>query len=442
MLNAIFFILMLLSILLAAFTGRMEAVTQAAIQSAKDAVELALGLVGVMTFFLGLMKVAEEGGLLRILARWLTPLLSRIFPSIPRGHPAIGAIILNISATLLGLGNAATPFGIKAMMELDRLNRTKGTATNAMVLFLAINTSGLTLLPTTMMALRASAHSANVAGILFPTWVAGICASLMAIFLAPLLARLPAYKQTDSLPLLPDNNLGAVPGPPEPIIDPETCSDKAARALVPPRRWHSFTALAIVLALTLALILQIRAASQSTAPIEIFRHVLSFWTLPAIILLILLLGWSRGVKVYEALIEGGKEGFSVALRIIPYLVAILVMVGIFRASGGLEILVNVLGPVAGLMGMPAEALPVALLRPLSGSGTLGVIAEIFKTHGPDSFIGYLVSTIYGSTETTFYVLAVYFGAIGIKNTRHALPACLLADAAGILAGVLMIHLLF
>jgi spore maturation protein SpmA len=436
MLNIIFFALMLLSILLAAFTGRMEAVTQATIKSAKDAVELALGLIGVMTFFLGLMKVAEEGGLLRVLARSLKPLLTRIFPGIPADHPAMGAMILNISANFLGLGNAATPFGIKAMMELERLNTAKGTATNAMVLFLAINTSGLTLLPTTMMALRASAQSMNVAGILFPTWVAGLCATTVAILVSSLLARLPAYKRTSPLVMFRQS------GKPGESPEAEELSTPATPALNARTAWHKWMAAAPLLALLVALILQIRAAAQTSPPLDLFRNLLSFWTLPSIILLLLLFGWVNGVKVYDALVEGGKEGFNVALRIIPYLVAILVMVGIVRASGGLDILVKTLGPVAGWAGIPAEALPVAFLRPLSGSGTLGVIAEIFKTHGPDSFTGYLVSTIYGSTETTFYVLAVYFGAVGIKNTRHALPACLLADCAGVLAGVWMVRLLF
>ena len=170
--------------------------------------------------------------------------------------------------------------------------------------------------------------------------------------------------------------------------------------------------------------------------------MLSFWVLPALIASLVLFGWARGVKVYESLVEGAKEGFRVAVRIIPYLVAILVMVGMFRASGGLDLLVRFVGPVTGKIGMPAEALPVAILRPLSGSGSLGLVAEILKTHGPDSFIGYMVSTIYGSTETTFYVLAVYFGAVGIRKTRHTLPACLLADVAGILAAVFMVNILF
>jgi spore maturation protein SpmA len=439
MLNIIFLLLMLVSILMASFTGRMEAVTQATVKSARDAVELALGLVGVMTFFLGIMKVAEQGGLLAILARTLQPVLCRIFPSVPANHPAIGAMIMNLAANFLGLGNAATPFGIKAMMELDKLNETKGTVTNAMVLFLAINTSGLTLLPTTMISLRASAQSVNVAGILFPTWVAGICATLMAILISPLLARLPYYLKKPTVGTATDlspaegNSISTLAADASPSgIGPLSPTERIWRTIL-----ALLAGLLFLAGLGYTLVYALPLPSSET-----FRSLVSFWTLPAIILFLLAFGWSRGVKVYDAIIEGGKEGFNVALRILPYLVAILVMVGIFRASGGMELLVRVFSPLASLIGMPAETLPVALLRPLSGSGTLGVVAEIFKTHGPDSFIGIMASVIYGSTETTFYVLAVYLGAVGIKNTRHALPSCLLADASGILAGVWIVRMLF
>jgi spore maturation protein SpmA len=433
MLNQIFLIVGVFSIVLAAYTGQMEAVTQAVIQSAKDAVELALGLVGVMAFFLGMMKVAEEGGLLQVLSRGLRPLLRRLFPSVPSDHPAIGAMIMNIAANLLGLGNAATPFGVKAMMELDRLNGAKGTATNAMILFLAINTSGLTLLPTTMISLRASAQSHDVAGILFPIWIAGCCATLMAIIFSPFLSKLPWYRKSD--PPCAQGSANQNSSPVEPHSGPSLL-------LLQPARWRVWSGIAVGSIFSIAMVIFVIQSSKTIRALELFRHLISFWILPAILLSILLFGWVRGVKVYDAIIEGAKEGFNVALRIIPYLVAILVMVGLFRASGGLGLLVHILAPAANLFGLPAEALPVALLRPLSGSGTLGVIAEIFKTHGPDSFVGYMTSTIYGSTETTFYVLAVYFGAIGIKETRHAIPTCLLADLSGIIAGVFMVHLLF
>lgn len=433
MLNLIFLTISILSIVLAAFTGQMEAITQAVIKSAKDAVELALGLVGVMAFFLGLMKVAEEGGLLRILARLLRPLLRRLFPAVPSDHPAVGAMIMNIAANLMGLGNAATPFGIKAMMELDRLNGAKGTATNAMILFLAINTSGLTLLPTTMISLRASAQSHDAAGILFPIWVAGACATLMAVAFSPLLARLPRYRATEP-PSIQDCGFEN-----RDLAENFAAAPPKFSSFSPWRFWSGIIALS---AFAFALAVFVIRSMGKIGSLDLFRHLVSFWILPAILMVVFLFGWIRGVKIYEAIIEGAKEGFNVALRIIPYLVAILVMTGLFRASGGLDVLVKMLTPAIQVLGMPAEALPVALLRPFSGSGTLGFVADLFKTHGPDSFIGYMASIIYGSTETTFYVIAVYFGAIGIKETRHAIPACLLADLSGILAGVLMVHIIF
>lgn len=433
MLNLIFFVIMLFSILLAAFTGRMEAVTQATLKTAREAVDLALGLVGVMAFFLGLMKVAEEGGLLHLLAKLLRPILQKVFPEVPPDHPAIGAIIMNMAANFLGLGNAATPFGVKAMMELDRLNGAKGTATNAMVLFLAINTSGLTLLPTTMLSLRASAQSQNAAGVLFPIWIAGICATLMALLIAPLLARIPSYRRSKPAA---NNKLFAEEG----ILTTSPEEKSPINKSIP--RGRLILAGAVLMAFGFAAILFIIRSRQSMDWLELLRTLISFWILPALLLAVFLFGWTREVKIYDALIEGAKEGFNVALRIIPYLVAILVMVGVLRASGGFEILVKAISPITNWIGLPAEALPVALLRPFSGSGTLGFIADLFKTNGPDSLIGYMASTIYGSTETTFYVLAVYFGAVGIKRTRHAIPACLMADLSGILAGILVVKWIY
>jgi spore maturation protein SpmA len=433
MLNLIFFAIMLFSILLAAFTGRMEAVTQATLKTAREAVDLALGLVGVMAFFLGLMKVAEEGGLLFLLAKLLRPVLRKVFPEVPPDHPAIGAIIMNMAANFLGLGNAATPFGIKAMMELDRLNGTKGTATNAMVLFLAINTSGLTLLPTTMLSLRASAQSQNAAGVLFPIWIAGICATLMALLIAPGLARISSFQRSN-----PPGTSGTFSEQSSPADSVQI--NNPGHGPVP--RWRLLMAAMVLLAFGSAVVLFIVRSRQAMNWLELFRNLVSFWILPALLLSIFLFGWIREVKIYDALIEGAKEGFNVALKIIPYLVAILVMVGVLRAAGGFELLVNIISPATNWIGLPAEALPVALLRPFSGSGTLGFIADLFKTCGPDSLIGYMASTIYGSTETTFYVLAVYFGAVGIKRTRHAIPACLLADLSGILAGILVVKWIY
>ena len=442
MLNGIFVGIVLLSILMAAFSGRMEMLSQAVLESARSAVTLALGLIGVMAFFLGLMRVASDGGLLRMMARAVHPVLRFLFPAIPRDHPAMSAMILNITSNLLGLGNAATPFGLKAMMELDRLNNDKGTATDAMVLFLALNTSGLALLPLGVISLRAAADSQDAAGILATTWFASGCATVAGILAATLLARTSRYRLAKSIST-------------EAIQDRrvETSSFDQAQAedasmtpqsqpeLVPPR-WGKPVVLLFYLLLLTALAIHFQREVNTTPALDLVRSIMSFWMLPALIAGLVLFGWARGVKVYESLVEGAKEGFQVAVKIIPYLVAILVAVGIFRASGGLDLLAQAIGPVTNLIGMPAEALPVALVRPLSGSGALGVMTEVMKTHGPDSFTGYMVCTFNGSTDTTFYILAVYFGSVGIKRTRHALPACLTADVTGILAAVLIVNLLF
>jgi len=431
MLNIIFVVIVLCSILMAAFTGRMEGLTLAVVNSARDAVTLALGLIGVMAFFLGLMKVAEEGGILRVVTRLLHPVIRVLFPGIPKGHPAASAMILNIASNMLGLANAATPFGIKAMMELDKLNSRKGTATNAMIMFLAINTSGLALLPSGVISVRAAAGSADPAGILVTTWFASGMATVVGVSIAFLLSRLPWYAGSEPAGLAPES-----------IVEVSSSGDQEPPkpALSGPRGglWIGLAVAAAFLAALGRYLLADGGAGLQDRVSDVF----SYWLLPALIGGLILFGWVRGVKVYDCLVEGAREGWSVAKRIIPYLVAILVAIGMLRASGGIELLGWALGDFTSWIGMPAEALPMAVMRPLSGSGALGVMAEILNTHGPDSFVGYMVSTFQGSTETTFYVLAVYFGAAGIKKTRHALPACLTADVAGILAAVFIVNLLF
>jgi spore maturation protein SpmA len=429
-LNAFFVALVLVSVFVAAFTGHMEAVSSSALDAAKKSVELALGLVGVMSLFMGLMKVAQDGGLLRLIAAAAAPVMRRLFPDVPEDHPAMSAMILNIASNMLGLGNAATPFGIRAMQELDRLNPAKGTATNAMVLFLAINTAGLAILPTGVVALRAAAGSKDPAGIFFTTWFASACATLVAILAATLLAKLPRYKATN-----PQGTLTEAPSaePPPSILD------EPART---PPRFGGWLAAAYVAAVGTALVLHFGREVGVRPWGEVARAVVSFWMIPVLIAGLVLFGWARGVRVYESVVEGAKEGFQVALRIIPYLVAILVAVAMFRASGCLDLFVLAVSPLTAPLGLPAEAVPMAVLRPLSGSGAFGVMSEILSTRGPDSYLGYLVSTMQGSTDTTFYILAVYFGAIGIKKTRHAVPAGLLADAAGIAAAVFICHLVW
>lgn len=386
-------------------TAPMESLSLAIVKAAEGAVTLSLGLVGVMALFLGLMKVAEDGGLLRTVAKLLRPLMVRLFPDVPAGHPAMGAVIFNISANVLGLGNAATPFGVRAMQELERLNPHKGTASNAMVLFLAINTSSVTILPTSVIALRAAAGSTDPAGIVATTLFATICSTAVAIIAALSLARF--FPVAGELPDVAEK--------------PAAADDLADDGAYP--AWVSFAALAGVFALVPLTILWGRQAAP--------------WIVPGLVVGLLGFGFVRGVKVYESFVEGAREGFQVAIRIIPYLVAILVAVAMLRDSGGLDMVIGPLGSLTAPFGLPAEALPMALLRPLSGSGAYGVLASILDDPalGPDSYVGYLASTIQGSTETTFYVLAVYFGAVQIRRIRHALAAGLLADVAGVAASV-------
>lgn len=407
----------------------MEALGLGVVDSAESAVTLAIGLVGVMALFLGLMKVAEKGGLLTIIARALRPLLTRLFPDVPAEHPAMGAIILNLSANVLGLGNAATPFGIRAMQQLDRLNPHKGTATNAMVLFLAMNTSSVTLLPTGVIALRASAGSMDPAGIVPTTLFATICSTTVAIFMAKLLQRY--WRMPDAPAEAPRAEQSFMP---EELkeSEPEDESDEQWPSEAPPGYplWVSVLVLGGIAALVPLTV--------------IYGRVIAPWIIPGLIVTLLGFGALKRVRIYEVFVEGARDGFAVALRIIPYLVAILVAVGMLRESGALELLIEPLSRVTSLVGLPGEALPMALLRPLSGSGAYGVLASIIQDPaiGPDSYTGYLVSTFQGSTETTFYVLAVYFGAVQIRRIRHALAAALTADVAGIMAAVAVVAWLY
>lgn len=397
----------------------MAALGKAMIGTAGDAVTLAIGLVGVMALFLGLMKVAERAGLLLVVARTLQPLMTRLFPGVPADHPAMGAMIMNLSANVLGLGNAATPFGIRAMEHLDSLNGDKGKATDAMILFLAINTSSITLLPTGVIALRAAAGSTDPAGIVPTTLFATLISTTVAIVTAKLCARLfassaPPVANPDQMARASADDSDELPPPPSegyPV-------------------WVSVVALGSVLALVPLTIVYGRAFAP--------------WIVPGLMVGFLALGVAKKVPVYECFVDGAKDGFNVALRIIPYLVAILVAVSMFRNSGALALLITPLGAVTELVGLPADALPMALLRPLSGSGAYGILASIINDPaiGPDSYTGYLVSTFQGSTETTFYVIAVYFGAVQIRRLRYALIPALCADFAGIAAAVFIVALLY
>ncbi|MFO1154322.1 MAG: nucleoside recognition domain-containing protein [Rhodospirillales bacterium] len=403
----------------------MATLSQAVLDEASRGVTLAISLIGVMALFLGLMKVAEEAGLLATVARLLRRPLQRLFPDVPSEHPAMGAMVLNIAANVLGLGNAATPFGLKAMQDLDTLNAHKGWASNPMVLFLAINTASVTILPTSVIALRAAAGSADPAGIVPTTLFATLCSTAVAIVVARLGQRLSPLppdalraEGSPSLAVAPATHTGNG-GTTSP-----TDADPGSAAL-----WESCAGAAGVVLLVALTLLYGRAVGP--------------WLIPALVTALVVFGALRRVRVYETLVDGAGEGFRVAVRIIPYLVAILVAIGMFRASGAVDAL---LAPVARLgtpVGLPAEALVMAVLRSLSGSGAYAYLASIINDPaiGPDSFTGYLVSTIQGSTETTFYVLAVYCGAVGVRRMRHALLAGLIADAAGLAAAVFICRLL-
>lgn len=425
MMNAVWLVLVVASVVTAAFTGKMEAVSTASVESAKSAVALAIGLIGVMAFWLGMMRVVQEGGLLHALARRLRPVMTRLFPDVPADHPAMSAMIMNIATNMLGLGNAATPFGIKAMVELDRLNPVPGVASDAMVLFLAINTSNVALAPLGVIALRASLGSHNAAGIWLPTLFATSCSTVLAIIAAKALQRLvrpaSAYAPQEA------------PAVARPADVPDAAELGGERPTAPLGCAAALLSLGLI---GFGLVLQLReglAAGQVLG--EQLRAVASAWLLPVLITAMLGYGFAKRVAVYDAMIGGAREGFQVAVRIIPFLVAIVVAAGMFRASGLLEILTRVIGPITDPLGFPAEALPMAILRPLSGSGAYAVMAEIMQANGPDSYVGYLVSTLQGSTETTFYVLAVYFGAVGISRVRHAVATGLIADLAGYVGAV-------
>ncbi len=414
MMNYVWLFLILVGVLIGAITGNIEQVTEAALETAGTAVNIAISLIGIMTLWLGIMKIAEEAGLIRILARAIRPISRFLFPTIPSDHPAIGAILLNMSANWLGLGNAATPLGIKAMEHLQSLNENKDTATNAMIMFLALNTASITLVPMTIIAVRTSLNSADPTAIIGTTIFASGMATVTAILTVKLVQSFE----------------GGVSG----------FKDTMASS------WRGIAVFLGVVALLLTgLFTGAFQTVFSFLPPNSFEAVVNFistWAIPFLLLFIPLLGFLKKIKIYEVFVDGAKEGFQVAVRIIPFLVAILVAIAIFRASGGMELFIALVSPLTNSIGMPAEVLPAAIMRPLSGSGALGIITELIKTHGPDSFIGQLASTLYGCTETTFYVIAVYFGAVQVKRTRYAIPVGLIADIAGVIAAVVICRIMF
>lgn len=385
----------------------MHGLTDQLLHAANDGVTLVIGLIGVLALFLGIMRILEDGGVLKSLAKLIYPLLKWLFPDIPANHPAFAAMMMNLSANMIGLGNAATPFGLKAMQELEKLNPHPGVATNAMVLFLAINTSSVTLLPTKIIALRTSAGSLDPAGIISTTLAATLFSTVIAIIAAKLLQRLTT--------------------PCETVILPRVEQEHEMIEQYP--KWVSALALLIFIALI---------------PLTLYwGKYFSPWIIPTLIVGTMAFGLYKKVDIYTSFTEGAKGGFELAIRIIPFLVAILVAIGMFRASGALDAMTKTLAPWSTSLGLPPEAIPMVLMRPLSGSGSLGVLSDVLNNPaiGPDSYVGYLVSTLMGSTETTFYVLAVYFGAIQIRRIRHALAAGLIADVASVIASIVAVNLL-
>jgi spore maturation protein SpmA len=440
MLNGIFIFLIVASVLTGAFSGQMNAVTQAGINSAKTAVDLALSLIGQMALWLGFMAVLREAGLMASVARALTPIMRKLFPGVPADHPAMGSMILNLAANILGIGNAATPFGLKAMHELNQLNRHPGVATNAMAMFLAINTSGVAVLPLGAIAVRAAVGSKDPAGIIVPSLIATMVSTVSAILVTRLLENRATYAPekfaepaTQSAPF-EKPGIEGIKG----ISDAE----KAAQEVAPAKGPLLWINLALTAAVLYAIVRFFQYAPPEQTTFDTTRVFFSDWLLPLLMLAIVAFGMGRRVKVYEALVTGAKEGFQIAVMIIPFLVAIIVGIGMFRASGAMDVLVRALSPILSPLGFPPEALPMALIRPLSGSGALAVMTETMKTHVPDSFVGYLVSVINGSTETTFYVLAVYFGSVTVRATRHTVYACLAADVVGISAACAICHVFF
>lgn len=428
-LNVIWLFLIVSATVVAAYKGKMAALTEASFTAAESAVTLAIGLIGAMALWLGIMKVAESAGMMRFIARLIRPVMSRLFPEIPANHPAMSAMVMNMAANALGLGNAATPMGLKAMAELNKLNPSPGTATPAMCLFLAINTSSVTLLPLGVITVRASAGATNPAAILLPSIIATIISTAVAIIASKILARRSMLTSVES-PLEVTEEQG------------ETTLDETAKTeLIPPGLIGNIVFGGLIVAFLAVVFYRLSVRGLPYIFTMVFVSNLSNWLIPMLICLFLLFGYFRGVKVYEVLTEGAKEGFEIAIRIIPFLVAIFVAIGMFRASGALDILTAIVSPLTSLITLPPEALPMALIRPLSGSGSFGLMSEIVK-NDPDSFLSFLVSTMQGSTETTFYVMAVYFGSIGIVRTSYTLPAALCADAAGMLASLAVCRIMF
>ncbi len=399
-----FLIAFVVAVVKLVFMGDVEvfpAMMDSTFSSAKTAFTISLGLTGVLSLWLGIMKIGEQGGVVNLLARWMSPLFCRLFPDIPKGHPVTGTIFMNIAANMLGLDNAATPLGLKAMEELQTLNPKKDTATNPMIMFLVLNTSGLTLIPVSVMVYRAQMGAAQPTDVFIPILLATFFSTFVGMISVCLYQRINLLNRT------------------------------------------MITILGCMCAIVALIIWGVSQLSREQ--MDLYSGLVANIFLFLIIIGFILAGMRKRVNVYDAFIEGAKEGFQTAVRIIPYLVAVLVAIGVFRASGAMDLLLDGIEAGVAAMGFDTEfvgALPTALMKPLSGSGARGLMVDAMQTYGADSFVGRLACLFQGSTDTTFYILAVYFGSVGIRQTRHAVPCGLLADATGITAALFICYLFF
>lgn len=386
------------------FLGDTEvfpAIINSTFDSSKTAFEISLGLTGVLSLWMGIMRIGEQGGVIGVFSRLLSPLFTKLFPEIPKGHPVTGSIFMNLAANMLGLDNAATPLGLKAMEGLQELNPKKDTASNPMIMFLVLNTSGLTLIPISIMVYRAQLGAAQPTDVFVPILLATFFSTLAGIIAVSLYQRINLLNRTILL------FLGGT----------------------------SLVIAGIIYFFSMLSRQQIDIYSTTTANVFLFVIIIGF----------IVAGMRKKINVYDAFVEGAKEGFTTAVRIIPYLVAILVAIGVFRASGGMDYLIEGIANLVNLCGINSDfvgALPTALMKPLSGSGARGLMVDAMNTYGADSFVGRLSCIFQGSTDTTFYILAVYFGSVGVVRTRHAVPCGLLADLAGIIAAILICYLFF
>ena len=382
-------------------TGVFPEIINSTFSSSKTAFEISLGLTGVLSLWLGIMKIGEKGGVIDLFARVLSPIFTKLFPDIPKGHPVTGSIFMNLAANMLGLDNAATPLGLKAMEGLQELNPKKDTASNPMIMFLVLNTSGLTLIPISIMVYRAQMGAAQPTDVFVPILLATFFSTLAGIITVSIYQRINLLNRTILLFL-------------------------GGMSLVVAGIIYAFTQLSRT---------EIDTYSTTGANVFLFLIIIGF----------ILAGLRKKVNVYDTFVEGAKEGFSTAVRIIPYLVAILVAIGVFRASGAMDYLIGGIESLVKLCGINSDfvgGLPTAIMKPLSGSGARGLMVDAMTTYGADSFVGRLACIFQGSTDTTFYILAVYFGSVGIAKTRHAVPCGLIADAAGIIAAIFICYLFF